>query len=71
MYVGSHLVGIRFRCDDVVLEIVLVHEVATGFGKREVVRVGVFWLKVEVKVSVDADVQGIHISEGSETVISS
>ena len=54
----THLVGIRFGCHNVVLEVVLVHEVAACFGKREIVRVRVFRLEVKVKVPVYTDVQG-------------
>ena len=50
------------------LEVVLVHEVAASFGKREIIRVCVFRLEVEMEVPVDTDMQGVDISDHSYVV---
>ena len=60
---GTYFVRVGLGRRNVRLEVIFVGEVCGTFGEREVLRVRVLRLEVEVEIAVDAEVQRVKVPE--------
>ena len=60
---GSYFVRVGLGCRNICLEVIFVGEVCGTLGEREVLRVSVLRLEVEVEITVNAEVQRVKVPE--------